>query len=254
MWGLKAMSGDINKDVTLVIKTFNRPNALNTLITSIRKFYPLIGIIVVDDGSESAIDVVAKFSNIKYLPLRFDVGASLGRNEGLSNCQSKYMVTLDDDFVFTKETNLYAWYGILENSPTIDLVGGDVGNARYEASFEFYDNNRQMKFLKQPKGFVDGFPIYDIVLQFWMGRTEKIKAFGGWNPKFLTIDHLPFFLNGLGKIRVAYTDQVFIDHVPETNKEYHQFRHGRSDKYFKMLLTEYEFDQIIGYHGNLIKW
>jgi glycosyltransferase involved in cell wall biosynthesis len=252
------MSGDINQDVTLLIKTFNRPKSLNNLLSSIRKHYPIIPVCISDDSDVENrllnVETYLKYeNNATYTGCSFDTGASVGRNAGLNQINTKYLVTLDDDFLFTKETNLHAWYGILENSPTIDLVGGDVGNARYEATFEFRDNNKQMRFLKQPKGFVDGFPIYDIVLQFWMGRTEKIKTFGGWNSKFLTIDHLPFFLNGFGKIRVAYTDQVFIDHIPESNKEYHQFRHGRSDKYFKMLLTEYGLDQIIGYHGNIIK-
>ena len=42
----------VSDEVTLVVKTFNRPGCLDTCINSIRHFYPDIRIIVVNDGCE----------------------------------------------------------------------------------------------------------------------------------------------------------------------------------------------------------
>jgi len=245
------MLENINKNVTLIIKTFDRVNSLCNLLYSIRKFYRDIPIIIINDGKQNCYGEIEHF-NIDYRHLPFDSGASAGRNEGLFASKTKYICTLDEDFLFTEKTRLEEWYNILE-STDIDIIGGNVRDGRYEAIFNFYDNNTNMRFLKTPKDIEGTIPIYDIILQFWMGRTNKIIAFGGWHEKFKTIDHLPFFLRAYNKVKIGYTNKVSIDHIPETNKDYQQFRHGRSEEYFQLLLKEFNLKRITGYHGNVIK-
>lgn len=42
----------LNKNLTAVVKTFERPAVLERLVSSIRRFYPKLHIIVVDDSRE----------------------------------------------------------------------------------------------------------------------------------------------------------------------------------------------------------
>ena len=44
---------DLERDVTVLVKTFERPEALRRLVTSIRRFYKRMPIVVVDDSAVS---------------------------------------------------------------------------------------------------------------------------------------------------------------------------------------------------------
>ena len=63
------------KDVTAIIKTFERPHALTRLLRSIQKFYPELRVIV-GDGSFSP----SPRRDVQYIRLPPDVGVSAGRN------------------------------------------------------------------------------------------------------------------------------------------------------------------------------
>lgn len=45
-------------------------------------------------------------SNVLYLRMKYNSGASAGRNLGLSFVKTPYFLIVDDDFYFHKETNL----------------------------------------------------------------------------------------------------------------------------------------------------
>lgn len=236
----------IEDKVTLLIKTFERPSCLNRLLGSIRIFYPTIKIIIVDDSKN-----INKINdeNSYYIHTSFDTGASYCRNLGLSFVKTPFVVTLDDDFVFTEKTKLNVWLEILENS-NIDLISGNVGNARYEACFR--TENNILEFIKKNRGFECRLPLYDIVLQFWCARVQKIKEFGGWDDQFLTVDHLPFFLCAFNKIKISYCNEVSVDHYQERNPYYDNFRHGKVKDYYNLIAKKYNFNKIIGYNGETL--
>lgn len=240
----------MNDEVTIIIKTFQRPSCLNKLVESIRWFHPFIRIVIADDSKDESaivsIPTVLK-KNLHYMLLPFDSGASYGRNRALAEVTTPYVVTLDDDFIFTKDTKLEVWLDILKNS-NIDLVGGNVDNIRYEACFEI--ENKVLKYVRKNKGEEYGCKLYDLVLQFWMAKTEKIKGFGGWCDEFLTQDHSVFFLQAFNKIKIGYTDKVSIDHKPIRTQEYNNFRfRGGFDQ---LLLKKFNFDRVIDYNGRII--
>lgn len=236
----------MNHKVTLLIKTFERPQCLNRLMGSIRLFYPDIPIIIIDDSKiENNIDD----DDTYYVHTSFDMGASHCRNLGLSFVKTPFVVTLDDDFIFTDQTNLETWAEILENS-NIDLVSGNVGNTRYEACFKI--ENNILEFIKNNKGFECGLPLYDIVLQFWCGRTDKIKEFGAWDDDFRSVDHMPFFLRAFNKIKISHCNEVSINHYQERNPYYDSFRHGKVKDYYNLIAKKYGFNKIIGYNGEIL--
>ena len=89
------------KNVTAIIKTFERPESLDNLIRSIRPFYPDLQIIVADDSLNPQ-----PRSDVRYLPLDHDVGLSAGRNALLASVETPYFLLLDDDLEFTKDTRI----------------------------------------------------------------------------------------------------------------------------------------------------
>ena len=114
----------LNDDVTAIIKAFERPDAVVNLYNSIRKFYPELKIIVIDDSRE-AMDIAIFDENVEYIHTEFDIGLSAGRNLALSKVKTKYFLLLDDDFLFTNNTKLEKMYELLENSK-FDLISGNV--------------------------------------------------------------------------------------------------------------------------------
>lgn len=232
--------------VILLIKTFERPQCLNRLLESIRWFYRDVKIIIADD-SKDVRPILEK--NIQHSFFPFNSGASYGKNQILKKIETPYVITLDDDFVFTEKTKLETWIEILENS-NIDLISGNVGNTRYEACFKIEDNI--LEFIKTNKGFECGLPLFDIVLQFWCGRTNKIKEFGGWDNDFLTVDHLPFFLKAFNKIKISHCDEVCVDHYQERNCYYDNFRYGKVKDYYNLIAKKYNFNKIIGYNKEIL--
>ena len=67
------------QDVTAMIKTFERPRRLRQLVGSIRRLYPDLKIIVVDDGKDPQ-----PLPGVETQILPYDSGLGAGRSKGLS--------------------------------------------------------------------------------------------------------------------------------------------------------------------------
>lgn len=209
-------------NVTAIIKTLERPDSLDRLIRSIRKFYPALKVIVADD---SEVPVVR--DDVEFLTLPFDSGVGKGRNLLLDQVRTKYFITLDDDFIFTEKTRLEIFYEILENTP-FNLVGGVVmdGGTKtrvYHGSLNVVDDT--LVLTKQAVvGFLEDMPVYDIVLQFFMAESQIVQK-ARWHDDMKTFEHEEFFFRNKNKFVVTHTKKVVIDHSQDLeNKRYMRFR------------------------------
>jgi GT2 family glycosyltransferase len=92
---------DFDADVTFLVKTHERPHSLRKLLDSLRRFYPHTKVLVADDGRialrQRPSDIAQTTTHIVTLP--YDVGLSAARNAMLERVDTKYFITLDDDFV-----------------------------------------------------------------------------------------------------------------------------------------------------------
>lgn len=223
-------ASDVEKCVTLSIKTFERPECLKKLVNSIRQYYPNIRVVISDDSKNPEL-----IEGTDHFTMPFYSGSSAGRNLGLSKIETEYMVTLDDDFVFTTTTRLEEWVKILDNT-TIDLVSGNVDARRFEGLIDLSD--RKCRLIHGSRGEEGELKLYDVVLQFWMGRTDIIQSLGGWDEEFRTQDHKIFFARHLGKLKIAHYPRVFVHHNRMMPKEYVNYRHGKCEQNFLKLMME----------------
>lgn len=231
--------------VTLIVKTFERPKCVDKLVYSIKIKYPNLRIIVSDDSEKSD-----QISGVDHLRMPYDSGASAGRNFALSKVDTPYVVTLDDDFVFNNRTNLEQWLNILETT-NFDLIGGNVdGHPNYHASLHI--ENNALVFKPESVGHINGFFLWNIVLQFWMGRTDKIKEIGGWDDEFKTVDHIIFFARSIGKIKIGHSTKVCVGHTPIQNPDYYIHRNGRMQQYLRLLMDRLGVDKVIDIHGRTL--
>ncbi|XP_033077404.1 beta-1,4 N-acetylgalactosaminyltransferase 1 isoform X3 [Trachypithecus francoisi] len=256
---------NISALVTIATKTFLRYDRLRALITSIRRFYPTVTVIIADDSDKpervsgpyvehylmpfGKLLAIRKHSKVwrriqaekgrgrerkvaeghvlflqppqPHTPFR--QGWFAGRNLAVSQVTTKYVLWVDDDFVFTARTRLERLVDVLERTP-LDLVGGAVREIS-----GFATTYRQLlsvepgapdlgNCLRQRRGFhheLVGFPgcvVTDGVVNFFLARTDKVREVG-FDPRLSRVAHLEFFLDGLGSLRVGSCSDVVVDHA-----------------------------------------
>ena len=203
-------SRDVDDRLTIVIKTFERPAALRRLVASIRRMYPSIPIIVVDDSRTPS-----ELPDVETIVLPFDQGVSIGRQAGLDRVRTPYVMILDDDFVFFRATDLGRALAKLERQPRIDLLGGQLIDLPY------------LRFREPPIGrifptpavprepirsTIDGLLVCDKVANFYIARTDAVRSVG-WTPQLRRVDHADFFTRALGVIVSVFDRELRAFHA-----------------------------------------
>ncbi len=256
-------------DTSILIKTLERPNQLIQLLESIKKYKFRGPVIIADDSKIHYRDqVLSAFPdlNITYINLPFDTGTAEGRNKMLEVTSTSLFVLCDDDFIFEPRTRIPLMRKLLiENN--VDILGGifrqynlksrkqklksiisnwflkcnilipSTGIFEYHAGFDIEGNVCRMKKIK----YNDPFTICDLTHNFFIGRTDKIKSMGGWNPLLKGGEHQNFFIRAkLKGLKVATTRQCGVIHdrwspMPELFKELRI----RGNSYQKIALEEF---------------
>lgn len=214
-------------EVTAMIKTFERPRACARLVLSLRRLYPAMPIIVVDDSLHPA-----PIHGATLVRLPFDSGVGAGRQAGLDQVQTKFLLNLDDDFLLYRRTNLGAALDALLRHRELDLVGGRVIDLPLFITHDF----RQASLFAtgaQPKiapgtrfGLVE---VLDKVPNFFLARTEAVRAVG-WNPRLKRLDHADFFTRARGKVVSGLLGDFRVLHLRDPfDQEYRAFRDDLGD-------------------------
>lgn len=191
--------------LTAVVKTFQRPRALQRLVASIRRLYPDLRVIVVDDSRQPL-----RPPAVETLVLPFDSGVSAGRSAGLARVETPYMLNLDDDFVFYRHTDLAAALRLMEAHPQIDLMGGQVVHLPL---FHTTDYRRAGLLAAEvapatPLGsLVGGLPVYDKVANFFLARTERLRQVD-WDPALKRMEHADFFTRARGVLTSVHNAEL----------------------------------------------
>lgn len=214
---------DIKNNVTFLIKSFLRRSCVDNLIVSIRKFYPETLIVVVDDSNPPlSFD---QHYNVKTYNIDFNSGISVGRNFGLSKIDTKYFVLLDDDFEFTPRTDIRNFYEVIERH-NMDIVGGQLienGHpVQYFGNFVTDEKTKTVIFELGSEN-VGEYKKCQIVLNFFIGRTDSIKAHG-WDNLMKTIEHSPFFYEHRNVLKTGVVENVSVDHKKINMPEYSFYR------------------------------
>nr|XP_057911243.1 beta-1,4 N-acetylgalactosaminyltransferase 1 isoform X2 [Doryrhamphus excisus] len=247
---------NISTLVTILTKTFLRYDKLQNLIDSVRKFYPTVTIIIADD-SKNPQTISGPY--IEHYIMPFGKGWFAGRNLALSQATTKYVLWVDDDFIFTSSTKLEKLVDVLERT-TLDLVGGAVrevtgytSSYRHTMSIESGEEDGDCLHIR--RGFyhgIQGFPncvVTDGVINFFLARTDKLQQVG-FDPQLNRVAHLEFFIEGLGSLHVGSCDDVVVGHaskikVPwvaqsESDKAYASFRYAAtSPSRFGLMYFKY---------------
>ena len=193
------------QQVTALVKTFERPQVLRRLVTSIRRLYPSLRIVVVDDSREPT-----RLAGVETVAMPYDSGISAGRNEGLKRVATPFVLVLDDDFVFYRRTRLAPALALMQRHPEIDIMGGQLIDlpllrARPVPSGEIFSTGA--KPLVPLGSSIGGLEVVDKVSTFYVARTDRL-AVVPWDPRLKRIDHADFFTRALGVLTTVFNPDL----------------------------------------------
>lgn len=236
-----------DSDVTIVIKTFERPEALRACYLSIRTFYPLVPIVIVDDSREAM--TTKDFDGLTtYINTDFNIGLSAGRNLGIAAAKTPFAMILDDDLLFNASTRLDLMKMPLEVG-AFDICGCRMMNfGRDEVIFHgtFELQKRTLRLLiERMNGHLEGFPVYDFCLNVFLARTSFLQE-NPWRPELKLREHEEYFyrLHRSRPGRVTIRPEVHVEHYPLRTPFYSRHRKP-SEGYYDLALKMHDLDAIV---------
>jgi glycerol-3-phosphate cytidylyltransferase len=191
-WGGQAEPDEWD-DTAIIVTTFLRDASLVRTIQTIRKFYPLIDIIVADNGHPTPEKTAwMETYGCQYVTVPFDSGVTVTRNAGVRalSPRHKYAVIVEDDIGFSSQTDLSKWRTVLDAEPTVGVVGGLLRvitdyageyEQHYEATLEINADDRTayLRKIDKPEWKTHGGTRYhfsDIVLNVFMARRAVLDG------------------------------------------------------------------------------
>ncbi len=238
------------KDVTVGIKTFNRPEKLRAALRSLVNI-PVREIIVADDGkktkeSQTLYREMSEKLPLTVLELPYDSGKPEGLNKIIDACNTKYLMLIDDDMQVLSSNHLQILKNILDAKKdfggvaSVLLENGGIKSGAHNLKIEG-------KYLVRyvPKGtkisLIDGNPI--VIVDFLpFSAMFRLDVFSDvlWDEHHkIGYEHVDFYLSQkhLGKWKFALSLSSFIVHNPGGAMTYKQIRFDKerlkaSKRYF----------------------
>jgi hypothetical protein len=125
--GLKVTPPDHSSRLTVIFATMDRPDAARRLVTSIRRTYPHMDIIVGDQSDPtSAMSSFYSYNDVLYVNLDYDCGVSEARAACANAARTEFIVLADDDFIFSGDTDLSIPLLQLDADSSVGFVGGSI--------------------------------------------------------------------------------------------------------------------------------
>lgn len=264
-------------NVSIVIKTLEREAHLVQLLESIRHFGFQGPILIADDSLEPYGDrIKASFPNldISYHELKYDSGTAEGRNRLLVKVKTPYFLLCDDDFVFDRRTRLPLMKQLLEEYQ-LDILAGVFRQHNRKTrlgkyllkvnnflnrfgwvlpSTQIYEYHAGLTILNDKISlysipYQDPVTVCDLTHNFFLARTAKVKAFGGWNPVLKGGEHQNFFIRAkLAGLKVGTTRRCGVIHDQWTpNSEAYKALRSRGNEYQMLALQEFGIKRLDNY-------
>ncbi|MEX2604631.1 MAG: glycosyltransferase [Gracilimonas sp.] len=218
--------------VDFCITALDRYPLLKELLESIYKYYPTAEVTIADQSKDIDVAFYKPFP-VKVLPLPYDCGLSIGRNTLFEQTKQPHKLLLEDDFLFTEETDVDK---LITLSELYDIIGGAVyriNRIPFEAYLEKHgdtlvqvpdgDNWQEYKGIRhKPTGCVLNFGIF----------PEDVR----WDERLKLREHQHFFYNHRHK-KVGFTEDVAIkDNKRGNSPEYKKLK--ARDEYWKIAMED----------------
>ena len=261
MWPGRSQRRRLSRVVTVIMKTFQRPRTAARAVEHLRRYYPEIRLLVADDSREA---LAFHHPGAEVVRLPFDSGISRGRNALLERVETEYFLLMDDDNWFSRQTRLERMLGILERE-RFDILACHVYLRRYtDRMFPkrrlngFFMNLRledgALRMLDEPHQKTRAWRVCDLVENFFLARTQRVREMGGWDDRLKVAEHMDFFMRAQrAGLKVGYTPRAGVDHVhlhrERASKDYAPFRGYRQDEFRRIWIAQHGIRRIVDRDG-----
>lgn len=200
-------------NVTLAIKTFERPEVLRRMLGSARAVFSG-PILVADDSAEAFVPDDPDDPGVRVVRLPFDSGVAAGRNALIDAVTTKYVWMADDDMILLPDFDITRIGAYLERNPEVDLCGGRVVNLPHLATADYLNSDlfAYEGEPRRPRGtMIDGLPVSYKVPNFYVARTEAVRGVR-YDDRLKRVDHTDFFTSAYGRLLCVYDEAMVCLH------------------------------------------
>ncbi|KZK87650.1 Glycosyl transferase family 2 [Pseudovibrio sp. W64] len=247
----------IEDQVSIIVKTFERPDLIKRCVHSIRALHPRLPVIVADDSQETV-----RFENDPHttvLSLPYDSGISWGRNRALEQVVTPYYILIDDDHCFEADSNIDGLIRVLEGTDMdivamrmIDYRNGkrySRGELVFAGTMDIEGGVFRHK-VGANRGYHADHPLYDLVLNCYIAKKSSTSDLTFDENIKIGKEHGDYFLQAKSKgLKITVAKDAYIHHRPVYSDAYNKFR-KRSDDYSTYFFNKHgiESEEIIGSH------
>ena len=204
--------------LTAIVYANAAPRSVDRMVASFRRFYPTVKLLAADDSREPRT-----FAGADKVKLPKDVGAGAARNSLLAWVRTPYFLLIDAAAEFTRRTRIESLVDAVA-SGRVDLAAADFIGCKKKlflftsrtpvpghATFEFEADT--LKVLPGARPGSEGVLPCDMVHHFFVARTDKVRAMGGWDPQLMVDGEVEFFVRARRfNVRVGVVPQVVARH------------------------------------------
>lgn len=234
---------DLLSRTEIIVKSFMRHEVLWKFANSVRQFYPDVSIRIADDSFKSPQETNPGAAAVQSLPgvhwhaMPFDSGLPAGRNLAVRESSAEFVIVCDDDFLFTRDTDLAAMVVPLVEQD-LDLCGGIIRNdgrmaANWCGMLHINESPHRRELVMSP---VDT-PVEcchgvrlrrcHVTYNFFAARRDVLLAHP-WDERYkITSEHLDSFAQWWHDgLNIAYTVDCICAHQAHKpfDRSYSQFR------------------------------
>jgi GT2 family glycosyltransferase len=239
------------KYVDFCVTTFMRQSALRRLMISIAEFYPMANVYIADQSKELDREFYKKLRSelydlglvkrpsVEHLP--FDCGLSAARNHLVTTTPNPLKLILDDDMVFSEETDIGKLVKVMEGDNRAGIVGGLVRQLGSDVHFEFTLEKVGDMLLQKPdtgnwKSHAGvRYKKTGCVLNFALMKRDVFSR-TQWDPSLKVTEHMDFYYRFKDiPFNVLYVPEVVIEHPPAEKVPGYKELRQRAEYQVKMM-------------------
>lgn len=246
-----------DRSIDFCITTFLRYDCLRVLLASIEATGYKSRIIVADQNREIDWSVYAPYPDIEVVDLPYDVGLSEARNALILASRAPYILLLEDDFQFTEKTRIEKFLELMDVTPNVGVVGGQVQQLGVPIHFEWIPVVEDGVLYHKPDG--DDYKKWNgitykktgAVLNFALMRREMLRTYY-WDPRLKLREHADFYLRlAASEWQVLYTPDVIINDAKPSRypEEYKQLK--SRDEYMVLMMQKNNLRAIYYQNGTI---
>ncbi len=244
------------KKLTAIVRTFDRPQAVRRLVKSVRKFYPQLRLLVADDSHEPQ-----KLQGIDVLRLPADSGLGACQNALLARVRTPYFLLLNDIAELHRGTEIEELLQLVIDDK-LDIAGGDVTRCNKRLVLftqrrpspqhglcEFAGSSLKIRPGTRTRG--EGYAWCDIVGNFFVARTSKVRNLGGWDAELHDDQREEFFVRAHRQgLRVGLAPDVNVWQWPEKANTGDQLGQGNR---MSLAVAKMGLERLTDLDGNVAK-